>query len=143
LSARIAVEEGIMRVVILGCGRIGAYLAKTLVEEGHQVAVIDKSSVAFKRLGAHFPGNVITGTGIDEDVLRQAGIEQADAFVAVTNGDNTNVMAAQVAKEVFGVPRVICRIYDPLREEIYRALGLQTICPTLWGATQIKSMLGG
>ncbi len=130
-----------MRVVILGCGRTGAQLAKTMTEAGHQVSVIDRRSAAFKRLGPGFAGQVVVGTGIDEDVLRRAGIEQADAFVAVTNGDNTNVMAAQVAKEIFGVHRVICRIYDPLREEIYRTLGLDTICPTLWGATQIREML--
>jgi len=132
-----------MRVVILGCGRVGAYLARMLVAEGHQVTVIDKNSAAFTRLGPDFPGNLVVGTGIDEDVLRRAGIEQADAFVAVTNGDNTNVMAAQVAREIFGIPRVICRIYDPLREEIYRSLGLETICPTLWGANRIKEMLEG
>jgi trk system potassium uptake protein TrkA len=130
-----------MRIVILGCGRVGAQLAKTLVAEGHQVAVIDKNNAAFAHLGLDFPGNLVVGTGIDEDVLRRAGIEQAGAFVAVTNGDNTNVMAAQVAREIFSVPQVICRIYDPLREEIYRTLGLETICPTLWGTNRIKEIL--
>lgn len=130
-----------MRIVILGCGRVGAYLARMLAAEGHQVTVIDRNSAAFARLGSDFAGDLVVGTGIDEDVLRRAGIEQAEAFVAVTNGDNTNVMAAQLAKDVFGVPRVICRIYDPLREEIYRGLGLETICPTLWGATRIKEIL--
>lgn len=131
-----------MRVVILGCGRSGAYLARKLSGEGHEVTVIDRSSEAFRRLGPDFAGNLVVGTGIDEDVLRQAGIEQADAFVAVTNGDNTNVMAAQVAKEIFGVRRVVCRIYDPLRAEIYRDLGLETICPTLLGANRIAEILG-
>lgn len=130
-----------MRIVILGCGRTGAHLARMLLEDGHQVTVIDQDSASFSRLGDDFPGRLVVGTGIDEDVLRQAGIEEAEAFVAVTNGDNTNVMAAQVAKEVFGVPRAICRIYDPLREEIYRTLGLETICPTLWGASRIKEIL--
>ncbi len=130
-----------MRIVILGCGRVGAYLAKMLVAESHQVTVIDRDIEAFRRLGSDFTGNLVVGTGIDEDVLRRAGIEQAEAFVAVTNGDNTNVMAAQVAKEIFGVPRVICRIYDPLREEIYRTLELETICPTILGATNIKEGL--
>jgi trk system potassium uptake protein TrkA len=130
-----------MRVVILGCGRVGAHLARMLTAEGHQVAVIDKNSTAFTRLGPGFPGKLVVGTGIDEDVLRQAGIEQAEAFVAVTNGDNTNVMAAQVARDIFNVPKVVCRIYDPLREEIYHMLGLATICPTIWGATRIKEML--
>lgn len=130
-----------MRIVILGCGRVGAYLARMLAAEGHQVTVIDRNSAAFARLGSDFAGDLVVGTGIDEDVLRRAGIEQAEAFVAVTNGDNTNVMAAQLARDVFGVPRVICRVYDPLREEIYRGLGLETICPTLWGATRIKEIL--
>lgn len=130
-----------MRIVILGCGRVGAHLARMLVAEGHQVTVIDKNSAAFARLGPDFPGNLVVGTGIDEDVLSQAGIEQAEAFIAVTNGDNTNVMAAQVARDIFGVPRAICRIYDPLREQIYRTLGLETICPTLWGANRIKEIL--
>ena len=129
------------RVVILGCGRVGAYLAKTLAAAGWQVAVIDKENTAFNRLGADFTGELITGTGIDEDVLRRAGIERAEAFVAVTNGDNTNVMAAQVARHIFNVPHVICRIYDPLREKFYRNLGLETICPTLWGATRIREIL--
>ncbi|MDH7486791.1 MAG: TrkA family potassium uptake protein [Anaerolineae bacterium] len=132
-----------MRIVILGCGRVGAYLARMLAAEGHQVTVVDRNSAAFARLGADFAGNLVVGTGIDEDVLRRAGIERAEAFVAVTNGDNTNVMAAQLARDVFNVPRVICRIYDPLREEIYRGLGLETICPTLWGATRIKEILAG
>ncbi len=130
-----------MRVVILGCGRTGAYLARMLVAEGHQVTVVDKNSAAFARLGPDFPGNLVLGMGVDEDVLRRAGIEQADAFVAVTDGDNTNIMAAQVVKEIFSVPKVICRIYDPLRDEIYHALGLETICPTVLGVNRIKDIL--
>lgn len=130
-----------MRVVILGCGRAGAYLARTLVAEGHQVTVIDRERVAFGRLGHDFTGELVVGVGIDEDVLRRAGIEEAEAFVAVTNGDNTNVMAAQVAHNVFGVRRVVCRIYDPLRAEMYRELGLEVICPTYWAANQIKDLL--
>jgi trk system potassium uptake protein len=130
-----------MRVIIVGCGRVGAYLARSLVAAGHQVAVVDRVSAAFKRLGPDFPGELVLGTGIDEDVLRQAGIEQADALVAVTNGDNTNIMAAQVAREIFAVKRVICRIYDPLRQEIYQELGLETYCPTLLGAARIQTML--
>jgi len=132
-----------MRVVILGCGRVGAYLANMLAEAGHQVTVIDKNSLAFNRLGADFPGKTVVGTGIDEDVLRRAGIEQADAFVAVTNGDNTNMMSAQVAREIFGVKRVICRVYDPLRGELYRTLGLETICSTTWAANRIRELLEG
>ncbi len=119
-----------MRFVILGCGRVGSRLATMLDHMGHTVAIVDRTADAFKRLPTNFKGQSIVGIGIDEDVLRSAGIEQADVFAAVTNGDNTNIMASQVAKELFQVPRVIARIYDPLREETYHALGLETICPT-------------
>ena len=131
-----------MRVVILGCGRTGAFLAGRLVAEGHQVAVIDRNAASFKRLGDDFAGELISGIGIDEDVLRRAGTDRAQAFIAVTNGDNTNVMAAQTAREIFGVPKAICRIYDPLRAEIYRSLGLEVICPTVLGAAGIEELLG-
>lgn len=131
-----------MRIVILGCGRAGAYLAQKLVVEDHRVTVVDKDSAAFARLGPDFAGELVVGKGIDEDVLRRAGIERADAFVAVTNDDNTNIMAAQVVREIFGVQRVICRIYDPLREEIYRTMGLETVCPTILGVAKIREALG-
>jgi trk system potassium uptake protein TrkA len=130
-----------MRVIIVGCGRVGAYLAKALLAGGHEVTVVDRNTDSFKRLGEDFAGNVVAGTGIDEDILRRAGIDEADALVAVTNGDNTNIMAAQVAREVFGVKRVICRIYDPIRQEIYEDLGLEAICPTIIGAARIQEML--
>jgi len=119
-----------MKFVILGCGRVGARLATMLDHLGHEVSIIDKTRDAFNRLPNDFGGQTIIGVGIDEDVLRNAGIEQADVFAAVTNGDNTNIMASQVAKDLFHVPRVIARIYDPLREETYHTLGLETICPT-------------
>ena len=119
-----------MRVVIMGCGRVGSQLAARLDREGHEVSVIDANQKALRRLPDDFGGHTVVGTGIDEDVLRAAGIEQADAFVAVTEGDNRNIMAAQVAREIFRVPEVVARIYDPVREEIYRGLGLDTICPT-------------
>jgi len=119
-----------MNVVIMGCGRVGSYLATRLDREGHQVAVIDLTANAFRRLPEEFTGQTVVGTGIDEQVLRMAGIAGADAFVAVTEGDNRNIMAAQVAREIFGVRDVIARIYDPVREEVYRGLGLGTICPT-------------
>lgn len=130
-----------MKAIILGCGRVGSYLARMLVAEGHQVTVIDMKPESFRRLGADFAGETVLGTGIDEDVLRRAGIESADAFIAVTNGDNTNVMAAQVAKEIFGVPRVICRVYDPIRQETYQTFGLTTVSPTVLGANAIKALL--
>lgn len=122
--------ETAMRVVIMGCGRVGARIASILDHNGHQVAVIDVDSRAFRRLSVDFGGDTIIGTGIDEDVLRAAGIERASAFVAATNGDNRNIMAAQVARLVFEVPEVVCRIYDPVREDTYRRLGLTTVCPT-------------
>jgi trk system potassium uptake protein len=119
-----------MNAVIMGCGRVGARVAALLDHTGNHVTVIDTDSRAFRRLPAAFGGETIIGTGIDEDVLRRAGIEAADAFIAVTNGDNRNIMAAQVARLIFNVPEVVCRIYDPVREDTYRRLGLTTVCPT-------------
>lgn len=126
-----------MKAVIMGCGRVGARVASLLDHTGNDVAVIDVDSRAFQRLPATFDGDTIIGTGIDEDVLRRAGIEDADAFIAVSNGDNRNIMAAQVARLVFNVPEVVCRIYDPVREDTYRRLGLTTVCPT----TTISAMI--
>ena len=114
----------------MGCGRVGARVAGLLDHTGNDVTVIDTDSRAFRRLPATFGGETIIGTGIDEDVQRRAGIEEADAFIAVTNGDNRNIMAAQVARLIFSVPEVVCRIYDPVREDTYRRLGLTTVCPT-------------
>jgi len=119
-----------MKVVVMGCGRVGARIAGLLDNSGNQVSVIDTDNRAFRRLPVGFGGETVIGTGIDEDVLRKAGIEDADAFIAVTNGDNRNIMASQVARLVFEVPEVVCRIYDPVREETYRRLGLTTVCPT-------------
>lgn len=119
-----------MKAVIMGCGRVGARVAALLDNTGNEVTVIDVDSRAFRRLPAGFGGDTIIGTGIDEDVLRRAGIEHADAFIAVTNGDNRNIMASQVARLIFEVPEVVCRIYDPVREDTYRRLGLTTVCPT-------------
>jgi trk system potassium uptake protein TrkA len=119
-----------MKVVIMGCGRVGARVATILNHNGHDVSVVDTDARAFRRLPADFKGDTIIGTGIDEDVLRLAGIERATAFVAVTNGDNRNIMAAQVARLMFNVPEIVCRIYDPVREDTYRRLGLTTVCPT-------------
>lgn len=119
-----------MKIVILGCGRVGATLAIQLEEEGHTVSVIDNSSDAFQRLSPKFRGDKIVGNGVDEEVLRRAGLDTADAFAAVTNGDNRNIMASQIAKEIFSIKKVVCRIYDPLREQTFREMGLETICPT-------------
>lgn len=120
-----------MRVVILGCGRVGSTLALMLDAEGHDVSIVDKEPDAFKRLGESFRGKTVTGLGIDVEVLKEAGIEGADAFLAVTNGDNTNIMASQIAKFKFGVPKVLARIYDPLRAQVYRELGIETVSTTM------------
>ena len=132
-----------MKVVVMGCGRVGARIASILDHNGHHVTVVDTNSAAFRRLSADFHGDTVIGTGIDEDVLRSAGIEEAAAFVAVTNGDNRNIMAAQVARLVFEVPEVICRIYDPVREDTYRRLGLTTVCPTTMVSAQILDFIIG
>lgn len=126
-----------MKVIVMGCGRVGARVATVLDHNGHDVTVIDTNSRSFRRLPTDFTGNTIIGTGIDEDILRQAGIEDANAFIAVTNGDNRNIMASQVAQRIFGVPEVVTRIYDPVRELSYRKLGLSTVCPTSIISAQI------
>lgn len=123
-----------MKVLILGCGRVGSTLATMLDRSGHTVSVLDQSSDAFQRLSPDFGGETYVGNGVDEDILIRAGIKDADAFVAVTNGDNRNIMASQIAKEIFHVNKVMCRIYDPIREQTYRELGLVTMCPTTVGA---------
>jgi trk/ktr system potassium uptake protein len=123
-----------LKIVILGCGRVGSTLATMLDQEGHDVSVIDFSSDSFQRLSPDFRGETIQGNGVDEEILIRAGIKDADAFAAVTNGDNRNIMASQVAKEIFKVKKVVCRIYDPIREETYHELGLDTISPTKVGA---------
>lgn len=131
-----------MRVVIMGCGRVGAELATTLDREGHDVRIMDVNAYQFTRfLPPTFGGRKITGNGIDQDALRHAGIEDAAAFVAVTSGDNRNVMACQIAKHIFGVPRVLSRIYDPIREQMYRNLGLRTFSPTKVQAALLREEL--
>jgi trk system potassium uptake protein TrkA len=119
-----------MNIVILGCGRVGSTLARLMYRDGHSVTIIDLQSEAFRRLGTKFRGNRIIGNGIDEDVMKRAGIEHADAFIAVTQGDNRNIMAAQIARHNFQVRRVIARIYDPVRADRYRQLGITTLCTT-------------
>lgn len=130
-----------MRVVILGCGRVGAELATILSRDGHDVLVIDRNQEAFGRLRQEFTGTTMVGDGTDEDVLERAGVPEADAFVACTNGDNRNILSAQIAKHTFEVPRVICRIYDPQRQEIYNKLGLESISPTVIGATLLRNAI--
>lgn len=117
-------------VVVLGCGRVGSTFARMMQKDGHEVTVIDQQNEAFRRLGTKFPGNRIVGNGLDEDVLRRAGLENADLFMAATQGDNRNIMAAQIARHIFNVPKVVARIYDPIRADRYRQLNIITLCPT-------------
>lgn len=121
----------------MGCGRVGSTLAIDLEKAGHTVAVIDQNREAFRRLGADFNGRTIAGVGFDRDTLLEAGIEKADAFAAVSNGDNSNILAARVARETYGVLSVVARIYDPARAEIYQRLGIPTVATVLWTTDQI------
>ena len=132
-----------MKVIIMGCSRVGARLAALLDVDGHKVTIIDIDTYSFRRLPPTFGGTALFGSGIDEEALRRAGIEEADVFVATTQGDNRNVMACQIAKHIFNVPRVMCRIYDPLREEMYSALGLETISPTKVFAQLFREKIEG
>ncbi len=119
-----------MNLIVLGCGRVGSALARMMFADGHNVTVIDISSEAFRRLGSKFKGQRVVGNGMDEDVLTRAGIDTCDVFVAVTPGDNRNIMAAQLAHEVHGVKKVVTRINDPIRADTYRRMGIVTICGT-------------
>ncbi|GAA2800583.1 TrkA family potassium uptake protein [Saccharopolyspora taberi] len=130
-----------MHVVIMGCGRVGASLAAALQRLDHTVAVVDKNPQAFHRLGRDFHGQQITGNGFDRDVLIEAGIEKAAAFAAVSNGDNSNIVAARVARETFGVEHVVARIYDPKRAEVYQRLGIPTVATVPWTTDRFLRML--
>ena len=126
-----------MHVVIMGCGRLGSTLAGNLESRGHSVAVIDQNSDAFRRLGSEFGGITVTGIGFDRDVLRAAGIERADAFAAVSSGDNSNIISARLARETFGVSRVVARIYDSRRAQVYERLGIPTVATIRWAADRM------
>ena len=130
-----------MHVVIVGCGRVGSTLARQLTGDGHTVSVVDRRSGAFERLGADFSGQTFTGIGFDRDLLIRAGIERAGALAAVTNGDNSNILVARVARENFGVERVVARIYDPRRAAIYQRLGIATVAPSLWTSERVLRRL--
>ncbi|MDF3290056.1 MULTISPECIES: potassium channel family protein [Streptomyces] len=130
-----------MHVVIMGCGRVGSTLAQTLEQQGHTVAVVDQDPTAFRRLGSGFAGRRVTGVGFDQDTLREAGIEEAGAFAAVSSGDNSNIIAARVAREMFGVENVAARIYDPRRAEVYQRLGIPTVATVRWTADQMLRRL--
>lgn len=127
-----------MKILIMGCGRVGALLATMLDSEGHKVTVLDRDTDSFQKLPTDFHGTALLGNGLDDETLKKAGIEGADVFVAVTQGDNRNVMSAQMAKHIFNVPKVICRIYDPLRRDMYEQLGLVAIGPTTVFAKMLK-----
>ena len=130
-----------MRVIIMGCGRVGSELSEELADGGHDVVIIDKDPEAFFRYPPAEGTKTVVGLGFDRDVLREAGIEQADAFVAVSSGDNSNIVSARVALERFHVPKVVARIYDPRRAEIYERLNIPTVATTAWGIKQIQLML--
>ena len=130
-----------MRILIIGCHRVGSGLARTLSLRGQAVTVVDNVPAAFERLGAGFKGQTVLGIGFDRDVLIQAGIERADGLAAVTASDEVNVVTARIASQVFHVPKVIARLYDPRQAEIYKRLGVQTIAPTTWGINRIADLL--
>jgi trk system potassium uptake protein len=127
----------VVHIVIMGCGRVGSTLAHSLEALGHSVAVIDQNADAFRRLGADFAGLTVTGIGFDREVLVQAGIERADAFAAVSSGDNSNIISARLARETFGVSRVVARIYDAKRAEVYERLGIPTVATVRWTADRM------
>jgi trk system potassium uptake protein TrkA len=130
-----------VHIVIMGCGRVGAQLAQSLEQQGHTVAVVDRDPTAFRRLGTGFGGRRVTGIGFDQDTLREAGIEEAGAFAAVSSGDNSNIISARVARENFGVQNVAARIYDPRRAEVYQRLGIPTVATVRWTADQMLRRL--
>ena len=127
----------LMHVVVVGCGRVGSELAQRLSADGHTVAVVDKNARAFRRLPQGFTGTVVHGYAFDRDDLEEAGIRQAGAFAAVTNGDNSNIVSARVARETFEIPNVVARIYDPRRAQIYQRLGIPTVATVTWSTDQV------
>ena len=133
-----------MHIVIMGCGRVGSTLAHILEDRGNTVAVVDRDPEAFRRLRPAFKGERVTGMGFDREVLSRAGIERADGFAAVSSGDNSNIIAARVARETFGVRQVAARIYDPRRAEVYERLGIPTVATVRWTADQmLRKLLPG
>jgi trk system potassium uptake protein len=130
-----------VHVVIMGCGRVGSLLADRLDEAGHSVAIVDQDPHAFRRLSSRFSGTTVKGVGFDRETLEKAGVERAHAFAAVSSGDNTNILAARVARETYGVEHVVARIYDPRRAEVYQRLGIPTVATVSWTAGQIMRRL--
>jgi trk system potassium uptake protein TrkA len=130
-----------MNVLIVGCGREGSELARSIAQQGHSVTIVDANPANFERLGPDFRGRTVQGYSIDRGTLERAGIEQADAFAATTQSDNENIIAARIARDVFGVKRVVARVYNPGRREVYERLGLQSITSTSWGARRLEQIL--
>jgi len=136
-----------VKVLIVGCGRVGSRLAQEFDHDGHDVTIVDHNPGAFSRFASRgvfddsFRGSFVVGDGTEADLLRRAGTEHADCFIAVTQGDNRNIMAAQIAQNVFKVPTVVCRIYDPIRSDVYGKLGLSVYCPTTEGAATVRRMI--
>jgi trk system potassium uptake protein TrkA len=134
-------EGGNMRVIIIGCGRMGSGLAQSMSRRGHEVTVIDRNPETFAALGSSFHGKTITGVGFERDVLLRAGVERADGLAAVTSSDEANIVAARLARQFFRVPCVVARTYEPRKAEIYKRLGVQTIATTTWGINRIADLL--
>ncbi|HLO33186.1 MAG TPA: TrkA family potassium uptake protein [Anaerolineales bacterium] len=130
-----------MKIIIMGCGRVGSQVSQLLVNHGHDVTVIDHDANALARLGKDFKGKVVRGLGFDKNVLLEAGVETAEGFVAASSSDNANIVAARIARSIFRVPRVVARLYDPVRAEVYQRLGLTTISSTSWGAERIMEVV--
>ena len=130
-----------VHIVIIGCGRVGSGLAATLEDQGHSVAIVDRNPKAFRRLPAGFKGKAVEGSGFDKETLEAAGLPKADALAAVTSGDNSNILSARIARETFGIEKVVARIYDPRRAEIYRRLGIPTVATVTWTVDQVKKWL--
>ncbi len=132
-----------MKILIMGCGRVGARLAGLLDVDGHRVTVLDTDSYSFRRLPPDFHGTALVGNGLDQEALKRAGIVETEIFIALTQGDNRNIMASQMATHIFAVQRAICRIYDPLRQEIYASLGIETFSPTTVFAEMLRQKAEG
>jgi trk system potassium uptake protein TrkA len=132
-----------MQIVVAGCGKVGSQFARIMSEEGHDIAVVDSSSENLRLLGPNFHGVTVLGVPIDEDVLKEAGIESADGFAAVTPDDNINMMACQIAKEIFRVPRIFARIQDPVKEQVFYQFGVHTVCPTDMAVQEFRALMMG
>ena len=132
-----------MQIVVAGCGKVGSQFARIMSEEGHEISVVDSDSDNFKLLGPNFHGVTVLGVPIDEDVLKEAGIEGADGFAAVTPDDNINMMACQIAKEIFQIPRIFARIQDPVKEQVFYQFGVHTVCPTNMAVEEFRALMMG